>query len=165
MVWDLVNLEIDTLHSPDNWNKLKVFFQIQLPNFKAWWPKFFPWEVNVSENLLPLVLIMLAPGAHGAEPSIQGLCVYCGHVWVLLPFLSPLQVAFSKRIWTFLCHHHHHHHHQYFTLFFLFYFLLKFNWHMIWCYCQVYNVFGLILKYNSKMISRISLVNTYSTQS
>ena len=96
MVWDLVNLEIDSLHSPDNWNKLKVFFQIQLPNFKAWWPKFFPWEVNVSENLLPLVLIMLAPGAHGAEPSIQGLCVYCGHVWVLLPFLPPFRLLSLK---------------------------------------------------------------------
>lgn len=110
MVWDPVNLEIDSLppHSPDDWNKLNVFFQYNHPHLRHGDLKFSPEKSHLwkSVTFSPGCLL---PGHVGKASTTYTVHLFCGCTG-----LFPPSGCLSPKVMCTLIHHHHHHHHYYF---------------------------------------------------
>jgi len=110
MVWDPVNLEIDSLppHSPDDWNKLDVFFQYNPPHLRHGDLKFSPEKSHLWKSVTFSPECFLPGHMEKTSNAYTVYWLFCGYTGVFPPSgcLSP------KVMCTFILHHHHHHHHH-----------------------------------------------------
>lgn len=104
MVWDLVNLEIDSLplHSPDDWNKLNVFFQYNHPHLRHGDLKFSPEKSHLWKSVT-FSPECLWPGHIGKASTTYRVCWwFCGCTGVFPPSGCP-----SLKVMCIFIHHHH----------------------------------------------------------